>query len=259
MEETLPHASAVQYSLTPLHWLSTLLAPPPSPRAQTELAERHLQRLWDMEATAAAERMGMDLNTYATLLELQHRDITPEDYDVLQQLDERNKRKVLEQETLDECFPAWRVAEGGSVPAAGSVRSPGGASPTAGPAADEPPPASAIAKASAAEDEGEEAGAVCAPCNEDDEHHCSICLERFVAGQFARSLPCKHTFHVDCIDAWLTQSSCVCPLDGLPIFAEEEDEQAEEDKEYEDEYAVAGVEAEAEAEEAEAQRASLRR
>ena len=49
---------------------------------QTELAARHL--LFEREAAAGAERCGVDLGTYATLLELQHREITPEDYDVLQ-------------------------------------------------------------------------------------------------------------------------------------------------------------------------------
>lgn len=61
------------------------------PCGQAELAERHLQRLWDREATAAAERCGVDLMTYTTLLELQHRDITPEDYDILQELDSNTK------------------------------------------------------------------------------------------------------------------------------------------------------------------------
>ena len=70
--------------------------------SQTELAARHLQRLWDREATAAAELCGVDVDTYAILLELQHRDITPEDYDVLQQLDSNTKRRTLSQHRLDE-------------------------------------------------------------------------------------------------------------------------------------------------------------
>lgn len=58
----------------------------------------------------------------------------------------------------------------------------------------------------------------------DDEPHCSICLEGFSPGQFARSLPCRHTFHVQCIDAWLTQSSTVCPEDGMPVLDEASDD-----------------------------------
>ena len=49
---------------------------------QAEMALRHHRLLWDREASAAAERVGVDLRTYNTLLALQHRDITPEDYDV---------------------------------------------------------------------------------------------------------------------------------------------------------------------------------
>ena len=83
---------------------------------QTEIAERHLRRLWDQEAAAAAARCGVDLHTYTTLLELQHRDITPEDYDVLQQLDTSTKPKTLTQGLLDARFPAWVVPESGPLP-----------------------------------------------------------------------------------------------------------------------------------------------
>jgi hypothetical protein len=74
-----------------------------------------------MEAAAAAERCGVDLNTYTTLLELQHRDITPEDYDTLQLLDSANKPKTLGQSLLDAKFPVWTVPEGGGVPAPSSA------------------------------------------------------------------------------------------------------------------------------------------
>ena len=74
-----------------------------------------------MEAAAAAERCGVDLNTYTTLLELQHRDITPEDYDTLQLLDSANKPKTLSQSLLDAKFPVWTVPEGGGVPAPSSA------------------------------------------------------------------------------------------------------------------------------------------
>ena len=33
-----------------------------------------------------------------------------------------------------------------------------------------------------------------------------------------RTLPCKHRFHMSCIDAWLTENSHVCPADGLPVL-----------------------------------------
>jgi hypothetical protein len=61
---------------------------------------------------------------------------------------------------------------------------------------------------------------------EDDDRRCSICLERFSGGQLMRTLPCSHTFHMSCIDAWLTISSRCCPEDGLPVMPhlEEDDD-----------------------------------
>ena len=55
-----------------------------------------------------------------------------------------------------------------------------------------------------------------------EERTCSICLEPLAIGQYARSLPCKHTFHAHCIDEWLTTSSRACPEDGLPVLEEVE-------------------------------------
>ena len=37
--------------------------------------------LLEREAEAAAARVGVDMTTYSMLLSLQHRDITPEDYE----------------------------------------------------------------------------------------------------------------------------------------------------------------------------------
>ena len=50
---------------------------------------------------------------------------------------------------------------------------------------------------------------------------CSICLCDLVAGEVARTLPCKHAFHAACIDAWLTENSHVCPADGLPVLPDD--------------------------------------
>jgi E3 ubiquitin-protein ligase SDIR1 len=43
---------------------------------------------------------------------------------------------------------------------------------------------------------------------EDDEvtkkkHQCPICLEQKAPGDTVRTLPCLHTFHVNCVDRWL--------------------------------------------------------
>ena len=66
--------------------------------------------MWHREALAAAERVGVNLGTYNTLLALQHRDITPEDYDILQQLDSSLKPKTLDIDKLESNLPAWRVS-----------------------------------------------------------------------------------------------------------------------------------------------------
>ena len=49
----------------------------------------------------------------------------------------------------------------------------------------------------------------CQPINDT----CVICLEEFSPGQQIKLLPCKHGFHGECIDPWLSERSdqvCVC-------------------------------------------------
>ncbi|KAI8811046.1 hypothetical protein BJ742DRAFT_798042 [Cladochytrium replicatum] len=42
---------------------------------------------------------------------------------------------------------------------------------------------------------------------------CSICLERFESGLELRELlGCKHLFHPECLDVWMTRRSASCPL-----------------------------------------------
>ena len=77
----------------------------------------------------------------------------------------------------------------------------------------------ADARGVAAADDAEGDGPAAAAA---DDRRCSICLEKFVAGQYARTLPCSHTFHVACIDEWLTTQSLTCPEDGLPVLERED-------------------------------------
>lgn len=48
---------------------------------------------------------------------------------------------------------------------------------------------------------------------------CPICLDDFAMGNEVRSLPCTHTFHVACIDAWL-RLNVKCPHCRSSVFPE---------------------------------------
>ena len=41
---------------------------------------------------------------------------------------------------------------------------------------------------------------------------CGICYGEFEEGEQIRQLPCKHEFHKNCVDPWLTQHQNKCPL-----------------------------------------------
>ncbi|KAF9349001.1 E3 ubiquitin-protein ligase rnf13 [Mortierella sp. AD094] len=53
---------------------------------------------------------------------------------------------------------------------------------------------------------------------------CAVCLDEFSDGEEIRTLPCRHEFHCECIDPWLTRKSSTCPLckyDCMPRTIEE--------------------------------------
>ena len=45
---------------------------------------------------------------------------------------------------------------------------------------------------------------------------CSICLEEYQIGDWKKSLPCFHSFHVNCIDVWLGLNG-ICPICKTPV------------------------------------------
>ncbi|ONK71449.1 uncharacterized protein A4U43_C04F8680 [Asparagus officinalis] len=47
----------------------------------------------------------------------------------------------------------------------------------------------------------------------DTEETCSVCLGEYIEGEEMSVLPkCKHIFHKECIDRWLTTRSSLCPI-----------------------------------------------
>ncbi|KAJ1822895.1 hypothetical protein LPJ56_000488 [Coemansia sp. RSA 2599] len=51
------------------------------------------------------------------------------------------------------------------------------------------------------------------------EENCAVCLEEFLVGDKVRQLPCRHYFHVLCIDPWLGKRSATCPLCNYDVGA----------------------------------------
>ena len=63
------------------------------------------------------------------------------------------------------------------------------------------------------------------------EARCAICLEDYQAGDTLRRLPeCGHCFHSECIAQWLTSYSDLCPIDRIPIKKRAKGETGEEEE-----------------------------
>lgn len=55
-------------------------------------------------------------------------------------------------------------------------------------------------------------------------NECVVCLEDFDNEDIIKELPCRHLYHVKCIDKWLSQNSNKCPVcknevsNGVPLL-----------------------------------------
>jgi len=83
----------------------------PATPERPQLASPRVNRVPHLRAEreAAAASMGVDLPMYNMLMDLQHRDITPEDYETLRTLDTSVKPKTLSRARLDSRAPCWHV------------------------------------------------------------------------------------------------------------------------------------------------------
>jgi hypothetical protein len=66
-------------------------------------------------------------------------------------------------------------------------------------------------------------------CEGPSSHECAICLEAMPIGTTVRILPCRHSFHHDCIVGWLNEDKHTCPMCKFDLFQHfEEQKQAKE-------------------------------
>jgi len=49
-------------------------------------------------------------------------------------------------------------------------------------------------------------------CTEEEDQECCICLGSFEVEDVVRILPCRHEYHAQCIDKWLTTHHRTCPI-----------------------------------------------
>ncbi|KAJ3293190.1 E3 ubiquitin-protein ligase Zswim2 [Rhizoclosmatium sp. JEL0117] len=49
---------------------------------------------------------------------------------------------------------------------------------------------------------------------------CDVCLASYTPGDIVRIIPCRHSFHQNCVDRWLLMQKSTCPTCYAPAFLE---------------------------------------
>lgn len=195
----------------------------------------HLERLpsvplaMDDEFLLAAE-LGLDVDTYRMLRQLEQRDILPEDYDLLGRLDDTLKPRTLKPEDLARFETRTYVAPStASSQVLDTSLADFGISYWRLPL----PALTHIEEdidtdidlygvgfwklpMASLEDDSASTCASGQDASSDADHEynvCGVCLVDFVGGEDLRILTCGHHFHRECIDHWLLNCSTACPVD----------------------------------------------
>ena len=159
--------------------------------------------------------VGVDKATYRLILDLQYREITPNDYQVISELDNTVEKKALNKKKLV-LFPTATVRihpTGASATGDDSADGVDGGGGGGGGGGDAAP--ILLPGATPRTDSAESSNTVTVVDNAGVAHllrmrECPVCTCEFEDGDIVRKLPCSHAFHQECIDTWFEQST-TCP------------------------------------------------
>ena len=149
------------------------------------------------------------------ILDLQYREITPNDYQVISELDNTVEKKALNKKKLV-LFPTATVRihpTGASATGDDGADGVDGGGGGGGGGRDAAP--ILLPGATPRADSAESSNTVTVVDNAGVAHllrmrECPVCTCEFEDGDIVRKLPCSHAFHQECIDTWFEQST-TCP------------------------------------------------
>lgn len=165
------------------------------------------------------KELGISLATLRQLRQLEDREVTPNDYDLLLRLHEKPSTKTRERPgrlnlvarmaRARACVYPWPIAIPGE--RALSSRDP----------PDRAFPPRPVARA--VDDATIKRVSTTFVATRDETGQCAVCLCAMVAGEELTQLACEgeHVFHARCIREWLGKSSTCCPVDqqDLPLLS----------------------------------------